>query len=130
LFSVVDLQLEIMFLRRTLPHRPQGKGGKLCTGDIKGFCGTHCRRNFKKGSFDWKLNRLVPFFIVQIDWKATNTLSTPTISPNISNQSFEMVIFSTQFKVQEIIPLSRTLPPIVFRTRVISYALGAYKVFY
>jgi hypothetical protein len=28
LFSVVDFQTEIMFLRRPLPHSPQGKGCK------------------------------------------------------------------------------------------------------
>jgi hypothetical protein len=30
LFSVVDFQIENTFLRRTLPHNPQGKGFKLC----------------------------------------------------------------------------------------------------
>jgi hypothetical protein len=34
LFSVVDFHIENMFLRRTLPHNPQGKGFKLCPGGI------------------------------------------------------------------------------------------------
>jgi hypothetical protein len=34
LFSVVDFPIEIMFLRRTVPHNPQGKGFKLCPGGI------------------------------------------------------------------------------------------------
>jgi hypothetical protein len=34
LFSVVDFQIENIFLRRTLPHSPQGKGFKLCPGGI------------------------------------------------------------------------------------------------
>jgi hypothetical protein len=34
LFSVADFQIEIRLLRRTLPHRPQGKGCKLCPGGI------------------------------------------------------------------------------------------------
>jgi hypothetical protein len=34
LFSVVDFQIEIIFLRRTLPHSLQGKGFKLCPGGI------------------------------------------------------------------------------------------------
>jgi hypothetical protein len=38
------------------------------------------------------LEGLVPFTITESDWKATNTLSTPTISPNISNQNFEIAI--------------------------------------
>jgi hypothetical protein len=32
------------------------------------------------------------FLIVESDWKATNTPSTPTISPNASNQNFEIDI--------------------------------------
>jgi hypothetical protein len=39
-------------------------------------------------------------------------------------------LFSTKFKVQEIIPLRRTLTSTVFRAKVISYALGANKVYY
>jgi len=34
LFTVVDFQIEIMFLRRILPHSLQGKGFKLCPGGI------------------------------------------------------------------------------------------------
>jgi hypothetical protein len=30
LFSVVDFQIEIMFLRKTIPHSPQGRDCKLC----------------------------------------------------------------------------------------------------
>jgi hypothetical protein len=37
LFSVVDFLIENMFLRRTLPQSPQGKGFKLCPGGILGF---------------------------------------------------------------------------------------------
>jgi hypothetical protein len=33
-FSVVDFQIEIIFLRRTLSSSPQGKGCKLFSGDI------------------------------------------------------------------------------------------------
>jgi hypothetical protein len=46
----------------------------------------------KKGSFDWKLEQPMPFLIVKRDWKATNTPSTPTISPNTSNENFEIAI--------------------------------------
>jgi hypothetical protein len=34
LFSVVGFQIEIIFLRRTLPYSPQGKGCNLCPGGI------------------------------------------------------------------------------------------------
>jgi hypothetical protein len=34
----------------------------------------------------------VPVLIFKSDWKATNTPSTPTISPNTSNQNFEIAI--------------------------------------
>jgi hypothetical protein len=34
LFSMVDFQIEIIFLRRTLPHSLQGKGCKLFPGGI------------------------------------------------------------------------------------------------
>jgi hypothetical protein len=57
-----------------------------------------CRRNFEKDSFDWKFKWLMPFLIVKSDWKATNTPSTTTISPNTSNQSFEIsILFSVVY---------------------------------
>jgi hypothetical protein len=34
LLSVIDFQIENIFLRRTLPHNPWGKGFKLCPGGI------------------------------------------------------------------------------------------------
>jgi hypothetical protein len=34
----------------------------------------------------------VPFVIDESDWKATNTLSTPTIYPNTFNNNFEIAI--------------------------------------
>ena len=51
-----------------------------------------CRKNFKKFSFDWKLEGLLHFLIVKSDWRKTNTPPSPTISPNASNKSFEIVI--------------------------------------
>jgi hypothetical protein len=33
-FSIVDFQIENIFLRRTIPHNPQGKGFKLSPGGI------------------------------------------------------------------------------------------------
>jgi hypothetical protein len=37
LLSVVDFQIDNMFLSRTLPHSPQGKGFKLFPGAYKVF---------------------------------------------------------------------------------------------
>ena len=65
------------------------------------------------------------FLIVESDSKATDTPSTPTISPNTSNQNFDIAIF---FNVVEssgnYVFEDDKLP----RAKVVSYALGAYKV--
>jgi hypothetical protein len=75
------------------------------------------------------LEWLVPFLIVESDWKATNTPSTPTSSRKTSNQNFEIAILFSVVDFQiEIMFLRRTLPK-AFRARVVSYALGAYKIF-
>ena len=34
----------------------------------------------------------MPFLIVESDWKATNTPYTPNISPNTSNQNFDIAV--------------------------------------
>jgi len=44
------------------------------------------------------LKGLVPFLIFESDWRATNAPLTPTISPNTSNQNFEI---ATLFNVIE-----------------------------
>ena len=116
-----------MFLRRTLPQNLQGKGFKICPGGIQGFYRKCCRKNFKKGSFGWKLKWLVPFLIVESDWKATSTPSTPTISPNTSKQNFEIPILFNAFESSGNYTFEQGTSPTVFRARVISYALGAYK---
>jgi hypothetical protein len=46
----------------------------------------------QKGSFDWKLKGLGPFLIVESVWRATTAPLTPTISPNIFNQNFEIAM--------------------------------------
>ena len=88
-----------------------------------------CRRNSERGSFNWKLEWLVPFLIVESDWKATNTPSTPTISQNTYNQNCEIAIFFSvvDFQIENI--FLRRIPPTTLTARVLSYALGAYKVF-
>jgi hypothetical protein len=53
----------------------------------------------------------VSFLIVESDWKAANTPSTPTISPNASNQNFEIAILFKVVDFQiEIMFSRRTLP--------------------
>ena len=48
-------------------------------GTYKVFYRKRYRKNFKKGSFDWKWKGLVPFLIVESDWRATNFLLAPTV---------------------------------------------------
>jgi hypothetical protein len=52
----------------------------------------------------------------------------PIIFPNISNQNFEIaILFSVvNFQIENI--FLRRHSPTTFRARVLSYALGAYKV--
>ena len=72
---------------------------------------------------------LVPFLIVESDWKATNTPSTPTIYPNTSYPNFEIAVL---FKVVERSAnyiFEDDSPPTALEVRVVSYALGTYKVF-
>ena len=74
--------------------------------------GMGCRRNFRRGSFDWKLRVLVSFLIVESDWRATSPPpTTPIISPNTSNQNFEIaILFSVvDFQIENML-LRRTLP--------------------
>jgi hypothetical protein len=55
------------------------------------FIQKSCRRNIERGSFDWKLQRLVPFLIVESDWKATSPFP---LRPSFSNDNFEIAILS------------------------------------
>jgi hypothetical protein len=71
-----------------------------------------------------KAKGLVPYLIAETDWKAINTLCTPTISPNTSNQNFEIAIV---FKVVERsgnYVFGEEIPPTALRASVVSYALG------
>ena len=69
------------------------------------------------------------FSIVKSDWKATNTPSMPTISPNTSNQNFEKAIFFNVVERSGNWVFEEKTHPKVLRARVVSYAWGAYKVF-
>jgi hypothetical protein len=51
------------------------------------------------------------FLIVESDWKAINTPSTPTIYPKKSNQNFEIAILFKVVEGPEVISLRMTLPP-------------------
>ena len=73
---------------------------------------------------------LVPFLIVKSDWKATNTPSAPTISPNTSNRNFEIAILFDVVKRSGNFVFENETPLTALRARVVSYVLGAYKVFY
>jgi hypothetical protein len=75
----------------------------------------------------------MPFLIVQSDWKATNSPSTSTISPNTSNQNLEIAsLLSVVDFLIEIMFLRRNFVlrrNTALRARVVSYALGSYKIF-
>jgi hypothetical protein len=71
----------------------------------------------------------VSFLIVKSDWRASSLPPTPIIPPNTSNQNFEIAILFSKVDFQiENMFLRRTFPT-THRARVLSYALGAYKVF-
>jgi hypothetical protein len=72
---------------------------------------------------------LVPFLIVESDWKATDTPSPPTISPNTSNKDFEIVILFHAVQSSGNYTFEQDILPTVFMAMVISYALRLYKVF-
>ena len=69
---------------------------------------------------------------VKSEWRATIPPPSPTIFPNISNENFEIAILfnvvamfgNHVFEDECPQPLLRAL-----RTKVVSYALGAYKVY-
>jgi phospholipase/lecithinase/hemolysin len=70
----------------------------------------------------------VPFLIVKHDWRKTNTLSTPTISPKTSNKNFEMAVLFNAAEKSGNYVFEDDTHPTTLSTRVVSYALGAYNV--
>ena len=74
--------------------------------------GSGRHRSFKRGSFNWKLRVLVPFLIVESGWRATSPHPTTSIiSPNTSNQIFEItILFSVVDFLIENVFLRRILP--------------------
>ena len=71
----------------------------------------------------------MPFLIVESDWKATNTPSMPTIYPNTSNQNCEIAFLFKGVEKSGNYIFKDDTHPTALRARVVSYALGAYKVF-
>ena len=95
--------------------------------------GTSCRRsfkNFEQGSFDWKLKGLVPFLTVESNWRDTYPPPTPTVSLNTFNRNFEIsILFSIVERSRDyVFEDDNPPPPTALRARVVSYALGAFKV--
>jgi hypothetical protein len=54
---------------------------------------------------------------------------TPTISPNISNQNFEIAILFNVVESSGSYVFEDDNPPTPFRARVVISALGSYKIF-
>jgi hypothetical protein len=50
---------------------------KLCPGRISGCYGRNARKNFKEGSFDWKLKVLVQLLKVKRDWRQLTPFPMP-----------------------------------------------------
>ena len=71
----------------------------------------------------------MPFLIVESDWRITNTPLTPTISPNTSNQNFEIAILFDVVKKSGNYVFEDDTPPTALKARVVSYSLGVYKFF-
>jgi hypothetical protein len=71
----------------------------------------------------------VPLLIVESDWRVTNPPLAPTISPNTSNQNFEIAILLTAVDSSGNYIFDQGTPPTVFRVRVKSHILGLYKAF-
>ena len=87
-----------------------------------------CHRNFKKDSFDWKLEGLVLFLIAESDWKAANTLPRPEFPQTHPPKFWDSHFVQRSWKFWKL-GLWGGKPPTVLRARVVSYVLGAYKVF-
>jgi hypothetical protein len=71
----------------------------------------------------------VPFLLVESDWRATNPRFTPTISPNISNQNFEIAILFSVVQRSGNYVFEDEKEPATLRAGVVSFDLGAYKDF-
>ena len=56
------------------------------------FLGRDARKNFRDGSFDWKLKVLVQFFRVKRDWSATSPPPRPFFPPSPSDKIFIIAI--------------------------------------
>ena len=71
----------------------------------------------------------MPFLIVESEWRVINPPLTPTISPNTFNQSLEIAILFNVVESSGNYVFKDDKPPRAPRAKVVSYALGAYKVF-
>jgi hypothetical protein len=71
----------------------------------------------------------VPILIVESDWRATNPTLPPTIYPNTSNQHFEIAILFNVVERHGNHVFEDDKPSTAPMAKVVSYALGAYKVF-
>ena len=68
--------------------------------------------------------------IVKSDWRKANTPPTPTISPKTSNKNFEIAILFNVVEKSENYVFGDDTAPTALSARVVSYAMGAYKVLY
>jgi hypothetical protein len=71
----------------------------------------------------------LPFLIVESEWRVIDPHPTPTISPNTFNQSLEIAILFNVVESSGNYVFKDDSSPRSPRAKVVSYALGAYKVF-
>jgi hypothetical protein len=92
LFSVVDILIENMFLRRILPTTLRARVLSYALGAYKVFIEDVFVETSKTAHSIGNTKGLVPFLIVQSHWRATSPPSTSFNSPNTSNKIFEIAI--------------------------------------
>ena len=114
LLNVVWKDLEIMSFEDDNPLPPQPSGLRLWVmpwGHNKVTIRKRCRRNFKRGSFDWKLRGLVPFLILYSNLR--DNPPTPIISPQTSDQHFGIAILfnAVERSVNYVFEDDTLLPP-------------------
>ena len=85
-----------------------------------------CSRIFYRGSFNWILKLLVPFLIIESDWRVKSPLSSLIISPKSSHQNIEVAIMFRVVGRSSVYVFQVDNP---HRGRFLRYVLGAYKVF-
>ena len=98
-FKIVQRTYNNVHRVDTTPQHPGNMVLSYPLGACNSFDGMSGLLNFRLGSFDLKLEVIVPFLRVKIDFRATNPSPSLLISLKISNQNLEMAICLIVFQV-------------------------------